>query len=215
MLATFSLRIALAPFTVGVVVLLLTAALLVWNASARGGYTAPQTVIFSRSPVKLIGGAVVLAACAFAAPFVGIDANNGAFLVLAFVGFFALLWCGQFIGPTLTFYVADQHDLTRQALSFKRSLPWYSIDWVYPERKTTSYRAYGIVKMGQSTQHHVIVEAGPQQRIKIVIKAWLVGGNPGPLLDAIQQRATDAQFGFDKQPLVYQRRAAGVIPRNH
>lgn len=44
-------------------------------------------------------------------------------------------------------------------------------------------------------------------------KAWLVAGNLDSLLDAIQQRATTAEFGFDKQPLVYHRRAAGTIHR--
>lgn len=206
--AAFSLQAALGPFAVGVAVLLLVAALLVWSARIRDSYTAPDTVIFARSPAKLIGGAVVVAVCAFAVAIVGIDPNNGAFLTLTIVGIFALIWCGQFLGPALIFYVADQQGLTRQILSFRKTLPWNTIDWIYPQRRTTSYRAYGVVKVGQSTQHNVIIEAGPRRSIKIVVNAWLVGGDSTVLLETIQQRAAGAQYGFDKQPLVFQLRNA-------
>jgi hypothetical protein len=210
---TFSLQSALVPFAVGIVVLVLTGVLLAWDAAARGAYAAPETVMFRRSPTKLVGGAVVIAICAFAAPFVGVDANNGLFLGLLFVAFFALIWYGQFFAPSLAFYVADANGLTRQILGVKKTLPWYTIDWVYPARKTTSYRAYGVVKVGQSTQDNFMVEAGPRRSIKIVVKAWLIGGDPRPLLAAIQQRATSAEFGFDKSPLVIQRRSVGVPAR--
>lgn len=212
-LATFSLQTALIPFVIGIVVLVLAVALVAWNASARGACSGPETVIFSRSPAKLLGGGVVFAVAVFAIPFVGIDSNNGIFLALFFVALFALVWCGQFLLPTLMFYVADHEGLSRQILGFKKTLPWHTIDWVYASRKTTSYRAYGIVKMGQSTQESVVAEAGARRQIKIVVKAWLVAGDAKPLLAAVQQRATSAQFGFDKQPFVYQRRGAGGAPR--
>ena len=212
-LATVSAQTALVPFAVGIVVLVLTGVLLAWDAAARGAYAAPETVMFRRSPTKLVGGAVVLAICAFAAPFVGIDSNNGLFLALLFLAFFALIWYGQFFAPSLTFYVADANGLTRQILGVKKTLPWYAIDWVYPARKTTSYRAYGVVKVGQSAQDNIVAEAGPRRSIKIVVKAWLIGGNPSPLLSAIQQRATSAEFGFDKSPLVIQRRRGGAPAR--
>jgi hypothetical protein len=212
-LATFSLQSALVPFAVGIIVLVLTGVLLAWDTAARAAYTAPETVMFRRSPAKLVGGAVVLAICAFAAPLVGIDSNNGLFLALLFVAFFSLFWYGQFFVPSLAFYVADANGLTRQILGFKRTLPWYAIDWVYPARKTTSYRAYGVVKVGQSTQDNIVVETGSRRSIKVVVKAWLVGGDPEPLLSAIQQRATSAEFGFDKSPLVIQRRSAGAPGR--
>lgn len=206
-LADFSLQTAIIPFAIGVVALVLAAGLVAWNASARGAYAGPETVIFNRSPAKLIGGAVVFALAVCAMPFVGIDSNNGAFLALVFVALFALVWCGQFLAPTLVFYVADHDGVTRQVLSIKRTLPWHTIDWVYPARKTTSYRAYGLVKVGQSTQDSVVVEAGSKRQIKIQVKAWLVDGDAKSLLAAIQQRASSAEFGFDKQPLVFQRRS--------
>ncbi len=56
------------------------------------------------------------------------------------------------------------------------------------------------------------MEAGPKQSIKVIVKGWLIGGDARPLLDAIQQRATAAEFGFDRSPVVIQRRNASVIP---
>jgi hypothetical protein len=208
-LADFSLQNALIPFAVGAAFLVLTAVLLAWSSSARAAYIGPETVIFARSPGKVIGGAVAIALIAAVIGVVGVGTDNTAFIVLLLFGFFAVVWWGQFLVPTLVFYVADASGLTRQVLSFKKTLPWHAIDWVYPARKTTSYRTYG-VKMGQSTEEALLVEAGPRQKLKVVLKAWLVRGDAQPLVQAINERATAATFGFDKQPLVRQRRAAGV-----
>jgi hypothetical protein len=210
-LASFSLATALVPFAVGVAFILVTAGLLMWNAAARSAYSGAEAVVFSRPPAKVIGGALVFVVCAFAAPFIGVDQNNGAFLGLLFVALFAFVWCAQFLASTLVFYVADQSGLTRQWLSIKKTLPWHAIDWVYPARKTTSYRSYGI-KVGQSSEDSLMVEAGPKQKIKLVLKAWMIGGDPRPLVSAIEQRARGAEFGFDKSPVVRQRREAGVVP---
>jgi len=209
--ASFSLSTALVPFALGVAIIVVTAVLLLWNASARNAYSGPEAVVFSRSPGKLIGGAAVLAACAFAAPFIGVDANSGAFLGLLFVALFALVWYAQFFLPTVTFYAADHTGLTKQWLSIKNTLAWQAIDWVYPARKTTSYRSYGI-KVGQSSEESLMVEAGSKQKIKVALKGWLIGGDPRALVSAIEQRARGAEFGFDKSPVVLQRRKAGVVP---
>jgi hypothetical protein len=210
-LASFSLATALIPFALGVAIILVTVVLLMWNATARGAYGGPEAVFFSRSPAKVIGGALVLVACALAAPFVGVDMNSGAFLGLLLVALFAFVWYAQFLASTLVFYVADQSGLTKQWLAIKKTLPWHAIDWVYPARKTTSYRSYGI-KVGQSSEDSLMVEAGPKQKIKIVLKAWMIGGDPRPLVGAIEQHARGAEFGFDKSPVVRERRAAGVVP---
>jgi hypothetical protein len=206
-LASFSLEAALIPFALGVAILIVTVTLLLWNNAARRAHSGPETVVFSRSPVSLLSGALVLAICAIAAPFIGIDMNSGAFLGLLFVGAFAFVGYAQFLVPALTFYVADQTGLTKQWLAIKKRLAWQAVDWVYPARKTTSYRTYGI-KVGQSSEDSLMVEAGPKRKMKIVLKAWMVGGDPRPLLSAIEQRAQGAQFGFDKSPVVLQRRAA-------
>lgn len=202
----------LIAIAVGVVMLALTAVLIFWTRAARAAArTGPETVLLCRGGGKLIGGAVVVALCAFAAPLVGFDVNGGAFIFLLLCAFFALIWWAQFLASFIVFYVADHTGLTRQWLAVKKTLPWHAIDWVYPERKTTAYRTYG-VKVGQSTEYNLMVEAGPKQAIKVIVKGWLIGGNPQPLLDAIQQRATAAEFGFDRSPVVIQRRNAGVMP---
>ena len=110
---SFSLSTALIPFAIGLAAIVVTAVLLFWNASAHKAYGGPETVVFARSPGKLIGGAAVIAICAFAAPFVGIDQNNGIFIGLIIVAAFALVWYLQFFLPSLTFYAADQTCLTR------------------------------------------------------------------------------------------------------
>lgn len=204
---------ALISVAVGVVMLALTAVLIFWTRAARAAaaHTGPETVIVCRGGGKVIGGAVVFAALLFAAPFTGFDVNGGAFIFLLLFAFFALIWWAQFLAPFVVFYVADHTGLTRQWLAVKKTLPWHAIDWVYPERKTTAYRTYG-VKVGQSTEHNLMVEAGPKQSIKVIVKGWMIGGDAQPLLDAIQQRATAAEFGFDRSPVVIQRRNAGVIP---
>ena len=190
---------------VGVLALIVTAVLLIWTRAARAAHRGAGVVVFCRGGGKLVGGAIVIALSAFAAPFIGLDGSNALTWVLFLVAFFALIWWAQYLAPSLLFYVADQQALTRQWLAFRKSLLWSAIDWVYPERKTTSYRTYGI-KVGQSTADNLVVEAGPKRSIKVILKGWLIGGDPQPLLEAIQQRATSAEFGFDRSPIVLQRR---------
>jgi hypothetical protein len=195
----------LISIVIGVLALILTAALLIWTRAARSARAGDGVVVFSTGGGKLVGGVIVIALYAFAAPFIGFDGNNGFIWLLVIVVFFALIWWAQFLAPSLLFYVADQQALTRQWLAFSKALPWGAIDWVYPERKTTLYRTYGI-KVGQSTASNLVVEAGPRQSLKVILKGWLIGGDPQPLLDAIQQRANSAEFGFDRSPIVVQRR---------
>jgi hypothetical protein len=199
----------LVSIAVGLAALIGTAVLLLWTRSARAVYAGDGVVVFGRGGGKLIGGAIVIALSAVAAPFIGFDGSNGFIWVMLFIAFVALLWWAQCLAPSLLFYVADQQALTRQWLAFRTSLPWSAIDWVYPERKTTSYRPYGL-KLGQSTTHHLVLEAGPKQLIKVILKGWLIGGDPQLLLEAIQQRATSAEFGFDRSPVVLRRRNARV-----
>jgi hypothetical protein len=202
------------------VVLLLTSAILVrMTRSAQSTYTAPDTVLFSRGPAKMIGGALVVAVLVCAAPLIVAvvndeDASFMLLLVLFLLAFFAFVWWCQFLATTLVFYVADSSGLTRRWLNATTTLPWHEIDWVYGAANRTNYMAYGIVKVGQSTQHTVMVEAGPGRKIKIVVKAWLIGGTPEALLQAVEQCATNAQFGYDKSPLVIARRMAATgVPR--
>lgn len=209
-MAAFSLQSVAAPFAIAAAVLVITAVLLVWSGSARRSYQGPGTVVFARSPWQLIVGALITAGCVAGLGVVGFDSNSSAFVWLILIALFALVFALQFTAPALVFWVADPNGLTRQWLGFKKTLPWHAIDWIYPEQKTTTYRTYGI-KTGRSTVSSLVIEAGPRARLKLVLGAWLVGGDAGPLVDAIQQRATDALFGFDKYSAVQQRRAMGGV----
>lgn len=210
-LANAALVPTLISVAIGVVMLAATAVLILWTRAARSAHTGAETAVFCRGGGKVIGGAAVVALCAFVAPLVGFDGENVVVWLLLLLAFFALVWWGQFLVPFVVFYVADHTGLTRQWLNVKKTLLWHAIDWVYPERKTTAYRTYG-VKVGQSTEYNLVVEAGPKQSIKVVVKGWLIGGDPQPLLTAIEQRATSAEFGFDRSPIVIQRRNASVVP---
>ena len=47
-----------------------------------------------------------------------------------------------------------------------------------------------------------MVEAGANRKMKVLLKGWMIGGDAKSLVNAIDQRATGAQFGFDKSPVV-------------
>jgi len=191
-------------------ILLLTVVLVAVNTAAMRGHQGPETVVFARSPIPMVICGVIAAALTAVPAFVPIDSDNVSLLILP--GLFVVLFGAMFAQYYLVFWVADATGLTRQALVFEKTLPWHEVDWVYGSVKTTNYRAYGIVPVGKSTQHDLIVEAGPKRKIKIGLKAFLSGGKPEPLMRAIEQRATGAQFGFDKFGAVRQRRMAGAVP---
>lgn len=189
-----------------VAVLVVAFGLLGWSAAARRAAAGPEMVIFARSPWQLLVGAIIVAVCLASLGFVDTQRDSGLLVAAILVGLFALVFAGQFLAPALVFWVADHTGLTRQVLTFKTTLPWHTIDWVYPAQQTTTYRTYGI-KTGQSSVQSLIIEAGPKARLKLTLRAWLVGGDSRPLVEAIQRRATDALFGYDKFQAVRQRRA--------
>ncbi len=193
---------------VAIAILALTAALVVWTNALIRGYTSANAAVLARSPIPMVVCGVLLAACAAVPAVAPINSDNVSFLLLP--ALFLALFGAMFAQYYLVFWAADAAGLTRQALFLKTTLPWHEIDWVYGSVKTTNYRAYGIVKVGQSTQHDLVVEAGPKRKIKVTLKAFLSGGKPDALLRAIERQATSAQFGFDKFTAVRQRRAASA-----
>jgi len=64
------------------------------------------------------------------------------------------------------------------------------------------------IKLLQTKDRFLYVEAGPSRRMKIPISTWL-GGDATPLMRAIEQRATNAYFGGEKQ-LEVERHRRGV-----
>jgi hypothetical protein len=192
----------------GAVVLVLTVVVVVWTAQMQRSYSAPGDVVFARSPVWVLVCGVVAAACCVGVALTNADA--GVWFVL--VGIFALLFGVNFAHAYLQFWSADAQGLTQHYLVYKKVLPWQQIDWIYPTRKTTKYRTYGI-KVGQSTEQGLAVEAGPKLRTKIIVTTGLMGGNPDALIAAVRQRATNAIFGYDHFPAVRERRAQSGYPQ--
>jgi hypothetical protein len=192
------------PISLGIGIVLLTAILLVWNAVMRSNYRAPGTAILSRPPWVLLIAMLWLVAVSLVmvfVPFRQSDAVGWFFLVL----FFGLLVYGAYVPTTLLFWVADGEGLTRQVLSFRKTLPWATIDWIYDARKHMTQEAF-FLPVVQWSEETLIVEAGARRKITVVLRAPLVGSNARPLLEAIRQRAVNAEVGFDRFPAVTARR---------
>jgi hypothetical protein len=189
---------------IGIVVLVVTGALVLWTTQIQRTYTAPGDAIFARSPVgMLVCGVLVALSC------VGIALTNSADLAPWFVliGIFALLFGANFAQNYLLFWTADAQGLTQHYLVYKKVLPWQQIDWIYPSRKTTTFNTMGVIKVGQSTEEGLAVEAGPKLRTKLIVRTFMARGNPDALIAALRERATGAIYGYDQFPAVRERRA--------
>lgn len=199
-------------WAVSLLFVVVTAVLLYITATIRGKYRAIGAVTYTRSPVGLIlCTAVIVLGCGIA-PFVGVAQGSGLGATLFVAAIFGLIFYAGCFQASLATFAADQQGLTYQLLAFKRALPWNMIDWVYPETKRTTVKAYGLVKVGSSTEKSLMIEAGAQRRMKIVLSGWVIKGDSAPLIAAVEQRATRAQFGFDKMPLVTHQRMSGGVP---
>src|SRR5262249_39114325 len=133
------------------------------------------------------------------------DSNSVGWYFLAI--FLGILIYSAYLPTALLVWIATPEGLTRQALSFRKSLRWHEIDWVYAKRKQVSQSALEVIPVAKWTEETVFVEAGPRRRIVVAMRAPLMGGNARPLLQAIQERATQSIFGFDQYPAVAARRS--------
>jgi len=208
--------LALPSLTLALVVVVVTALLLLWHVAAVRASRAPGNVLLARPPWVVPVAAIFLLAVAGAMYIIPLNHDSFWFYFLAI--FFGVLIFGAYVPTTLLFWIATPEGLTRQVLSFKKTLPWGQVDWVYAKRKQVSQSALEVIPVARWTEETVFVEAGAKRKIVVVMRAPLVRANAGPLLDAIQQRATHAIFGFDQYPAVAARRSAhpsarpGAVP---
>lgn len=205
----------------GIVILALTFIVLMWTRSAQNAFSGTEAIVRKRSPVRFLIFGSLAGISLFVPAFFPLSNDwsigDTAVAVGALSLFFALI-----NGATESlFWAVDSQGVTRQALGFKKTLPWQSIDWVYPTRKTMTVRQYGIKTM-TGTLEGITVEAGPKQRINVVLGASRRSlgisveskpSNADALRSAILQRATNAIFGFDKYPEVRARRAQMGYPQ--
>lgn len=190
---------------VALLALMITVIMLIGASVAQRSYHTPDAVLLRRSPWPLLAPTLILVVCGIAPLFVTIDTA-----LLALVLIFGLLFYASGIVVVPLFFVADQTGLTRQVLFIKKTLPWQEIDWIYGSQISTSYKAYGLVKVAQTHEQHLVVEAGPNERMRIPLRVPMMRVRPDALLQAIQERATRALFGYDQRAAVYQQRQRHV-----
>jgi hypothetical protein len=204
--------LALPPFMLAGAVVGVTALLLLWHAGAVRANRTPGAVLLARPPWVMLLAAIFLLGVAGAMYILPL--NHDSFWWYFLVIFLGVIIYGAYLPTALLFWVATPQALMRQALSFKKTLPWAQIDWIYAKRKQVSQSALEVIPVARWTEETVFVEAGAKRRIVVVMRAPLVRANAQPLLAAIQQRATHAIFGFDQYPAVAARRSArpDVLP---
>src|SRR5260221_9177252 len=186
--------LALPPLTLALAVVGITALLLLWHAGAVRASRAPGTVLLARSPWVMLLAAIFLLGVA-GAMYV-IPLNHDSFWWYFLVIFLGVMIYGAYLPTALPFWVATPEGLTRQVLSFKKTLPWGQIDWVYAKRKQVSQSALEVIPVARWTEETVFVEAGAKRTNVVVVRAPRVGANAGPLLAASQRSATHPPSGL-------------------
>lgn len=177
------------------------------SAIIRRRYHTVGTVVYARRPVVFLicaaGLVVVIALPAF------IRFNGDTIWVLAPLAFLAAGGFLQFVPTALRIWAADQDGLTNQVVVWRRTLPWSAIDWAFVHERRTD-QTWNEIKLLESKDRFLYVEAGSNRRMKIPISTWL-GGDATPLMRAIERRATNAFFGADKHLEVERHRRRGVL----
>lgn len=198
------LLLPLAAPLCGIVFAALSGAMLIWNIGEQ--YTARRagapTLI--HAPWVLLALGVLVVAAWMLPLFAPLTLDSSALVALPI--FLTLLAYVAYLPSTLLFWYADDAGLTRQVLAFRRTLPWQTIDWVYGAQQATTQQVYSAVTVAKWTDRVLIVEAGPERSLRVLLASLLVGGDAQPLLAAIQSRATRARFGFDQMPAVLRAR---------
>jgi hypothetical protein len=192
-----------AAAAVAVVVLLILSVSLI----LRRRYDVVGTVVYARRPWMFVLCAPVLVIAVALPAFIRFDLDSISFLLLA------LLFGGggfvQFAPTALRIWAAEPEGLTSQVLAWRRTFPWQTIDWAFVKTRRTDH-TFNEIKLLESKDRFLYVEAGPSRRMKIPISTWLAG-DATPLMRAIQERATNAYFGVEKQLEVERHRKRGVL----
>lgn len=183
------------------------ALILIASAIIRRRYQRVGTVLYARRPVIFVICAAALVVVVALPAFISFDRDSIAFLLLPLL--FAGGGSAQFAPTALRVWAAEQDGLTSQTLWWRKTLPWGEIDWAFVHERRTD-QTWNEIKLLESKERFLSVEAGAKRRMKIPISTWL-GGDATPLMRAIEQRATNAYFGADKQLEVERHRRRGVL----
>lgn len=203
------LLLPLAAPLCGIVFAALSGAALVWSLAEQAAVRRAGYPSLIHAPWVLLALSVVVTAAWMLPLYAPLTLDSSALLALPI--FLSLLAYSAYLPATLLFWYADDAGLTRQALGWRRALPWQAIDWVYGASQTTTQQVSSVVTVAKWTDRVLIVEAGPDRSLRVLLASLFVGGDAKPLLAAIQNRATNARFGFDQLPTVLRaRRGSGT-----
>lgn len=186
---------------------MVTLLILAVSLMLRRRYDAVGTVVYARRPWMLVLCAPLFAVTMALPAFIRFDRDSISFFLLP------LLFGGggfvQFAPTALRIWAAEPDGLTSQVIGWRRTFPWHEIDWAFVKVRRTDH-TFSEIKLLESKDRFLYVEAGPRSRMKIPISTWL-GGDATPLMRAIQERATNAFFGVEKRPEVERSRKHGVL----
>jgi hypothetical protein len=195
------------PLAAAAVVVVVVLVILGVSLTLRRRYDVVGTVAYARRPWMFVLCAPILVIAVALPAFIRFDLDSISFLLLA------LLFGGggviQFAPTALRVWAAEQDALTSQTLGWRKTFPWSEIDWAFVRERRTDH-TFSEIKLLESKDRFLYVQAGPRRRMKIPINTWL-GGDATPLMHAIQERATNAFFGADKRPEVERNRTHGVL----
>jgi hypothetical protein len=195
------------PLAAAAAVVVVTLVILAVSLILRRRYDAVGTVVYARRPLVFVLCAPVFVVAVALPAFIRFDLDSISFLLLA------LLFGGggfvQFAPTALRIWAAEPEGLTSQVIAWRRTFPWQTIDWAFVKTRRTGH-TFNEIKLLESKDRFLLVEAGPSRRMKIPISTWL-GGDATPLMRAIQERAANAFFGVEKQLEVERHRKRGVL----
>jgi hypothetical protein len=146
---------------VAIVLLILAVSLIL-----RRRYEAIGTVVYARRPWMFVLSAPILVIAVALPAFIRFDRDSISFFLLPLL--FGAGGFVQFAPTALRIWAADQDGLTSQLIAWRRTLPWDTIDWAFVKERRTDHTAYEI-KLLESKDRFLYVEAGPKRRMKIPI----------------------------------------------
>lgn len=195
------------PLSVAAILVALILLILAWSAVIRRQHERIGAVVYARRPWMLVISGLAIAILVALPAFIRFNADT--IWVLAAPLCLAALFFVSFLPTALRVWVAELDGLTSQTLAWRTTLAWKEIDWAYIYEKRTDIQELGVIKIAQTRERFLYVEAGPNRRMKIPISTWLAG-DATPLVRAVEQRAAGAYFGADKQ-LDVERHRQGII----
>lgn len=197
----------MAPLAATAAVVVLVLAILAVSLILRRRYEALGTVVYARRPWMFVICSPLFVIALSLPAFVRFDIDSISFLLLLLL--FGAGGFVQFAPTALRIWAAEPDGLTSQLLAWRRTFPWDTIDWAFFRERRTD-QTFNEIKLLETRERFLHVEAGPNRRMTIPISTWLAG-DATPLIRAIQERAVNAYFGADKQPEVERQRRRGVL----